>query len=272
MFAGKDGWYDIYQDENGVFFKQKIGSGSGTGSDEEGNIVDLSDYYTKEQTVQIIDNKINESVAVQQGTYNLTLSPNVNKYYFSITSFIENAIMIQVNNNTSGVWELSFVGNYYDNSVITLPVTISFVINGIYYNYDLNFSALNRQIKTYIFSISNGDASTRRWIDITPATKEELSTIPKFSTLVVSDLPIENISETTVYLVPSGLDTEEYLYKEYIYVNSRWEMLGAQTSNINLENYYTKNEIDSRFLNIENSLGITETILDETLNYNIDEE
>ena len=77
-------------------------------------------------------------------------------------------------------------------------------------------------------------------------TKQEvdnlISTIPKFSIEVVSQLPTRDISETTVYLVPSQSE-EDDVYKEYIYVNNDWELLGIQK--VDLNNYYDKSEINS---------------------------
>jgi len=81
-------------------------------------------------------------------------------------------------------------------------------------------------------------------------TKQEvdnlISTIPKFSIKVVSQLPTRDISETTVYLVPSQSE-EDDVYKEYIYVNNDWELLGIQK--VDLNNYYDKSEINSLLSN-----------------------
>ena len=54
-----------------------------------------------------------------------------------------------------------------------------------------------------------------------------ISLIPRFDVQVVSSLPTTNISETTVYLVSSGDDSDN-LYTEYINVNGLWEILGTQ--------------------------------------------
>ena len=56
---------------------------------------------------------------------------------------------------------------------------------------------------------------------------DKLSLVPRFSVQVVNSLPTENISDTTVYLVPSDKD-EDNLYTEYINVNGLWEILGTQ--------------------------------------------
>ena len=77
-------------------------------------------------------------------------------------------------------------------------------------------------------------------------TKEEVNnlvtTIPKFSISVVNELPTENISSTTIYLVPSNSSAND-IYKEYIYVNNNWELLGIQK--IDLTDYYNKTEINT---------------------------
>lgn len=65
----------------------------------------------------------------------------------------------------------------------------------------------------------------------------KISVIPKFSIEVVSSLPTSDISETTIYLLTSGEETQN-LYTEYIYVDVAWEKLGTQT--VDLSNYVQK--------------------------------
>lgn len=65
---------------------------------------------------------------------------------------------------------------------------------------------------------------------------QRLSEIPKFSISVVTSLPTSGISETTIYLVKSGADTD--LYTEYIRVNGAWEILGSQR--VDLTGYATE--------------------------------
>jgi hypothetical protein len=74
---------------------------------------------------------------------------------------------------------------------------------------------------------------------------ERISSIPKFGSEVVQELPTENISNTTVYLVPSGSETEN-LYTEYIYVNNSWEKLGEQK--LDLSNYINFDYIPKIFI------------------------
>ena len=69
-----------------------------------------------------------------------------------------------------------------------------------------------------------------------------VDTIPKFDIKVVQTLPSSNISPTTIYLVPSQSEPSD-VYKEYIYVNNNWELLGIQK--VDLSNYYNKTEINN---------------------------
>ena len=79
--------------------------------------------------------------------------------------------------------------------------------------------------------------------------ESSISLIPKFSVLVVSELPEDNISTSTIYLVTSGDETNN-LYDEYIYITngeeSSWEKLGTQK--LDLTNYYTEDEVNDLLL------------------------
>lgn len=61
---------------------------------------------------------------------------------------------------------------------------------------------------------------------------------------IVETLPTENIDTNTIYLV---LKTKAFLndyYDEYMYINSRWELIG--NTQVDLTNVYTKEEIDNK--------------------------
>jgi len=76
-------------------------------------------------------------------------------------------------------------------------------------------------------------------------TKEEvdnmISVIPKFAIAVVNELPVDNISTTTVYLLPNSSGETGNLYDEYIYT-TKWEKLGTQT--VDLSDYPTTSEMN----------------------------
>lgn len=66
------------------------------------------------------------------------------------------------------------------------------------------------------------------------ATKADVSAIPKFSIAVVTDLPTENISESTIYLKAHEHGTGDS-YDEYIYTAGKWEKIG--NTDIDLSGY-----------------------------------
>lgn len=86
-------------------------------------------------------------------------------------------------------------------------------------------------------------------------TKEEvdnmISVIPKFAIAVVNELPIEDISTTTVYLLPNNSGETSNLYDEYIYT-TQWEKLGTQT--VDLSNYPTNEEMQAAIDEAINSI------------------
>lgn len=69
-----------------------------------------------------------------------------------------------------------------------------------------------------------------------------ISVIPKFAIAVVNELPVSDISTTTVYLVPNNSGETSNLYDEYIYT-TQWEKLGTQT--VDLSNYPTIDEMNN---------------------------
>ena len=66
------------------------------------------------------------------------------------------------------------------------------------------------------------------------ATKADVSAIPKFAIKVVTDLPTENISESTIYLKAHEHGTGDS-YDEYIYTAGKWEKIG--NTDIDLSGY-----------------------------------
>lgn len=71
----------------------------------------------------------------------------------------------------------------------------------------------------------------------------KISAIPKFDIKVCKALPDSNISKTTVYLLKGKKEDTNNIYDEYIYVNSKWEMLGSQS--LDLSGYATTEALNA---------------------------
>lgn len=87
--------------------------------------------------------------------------------------------------------------------------------------------------------------------------ENKISAIPKFSISVVSARPTSDISETTIYLVKTGDDSEN-LYTEYIFVNGTWETLGTQA--LNLTGYATETWVNTKIANFVTEARVNELI------------
>lgn len=65
-----------------------------------------------------------------------------------------------------------------------------------------------------------------------------VSNISQLNTSIVSELPTENISTTTIYLISAG----ESIYNQYMYIDGEWANLG--NTSMNLNGYVTSSEFN----------------------------
>lgn len=135
--------------------------------------------------------------------------------------------------NTDDLSAVATSGSYNDLSdKPTIPTKISDLTN------DSEF--ITNSVNNLVNYYTKSDTYTQTEID------NLVSAIPKFTIAVVAELPTQDISTTTIYLVPSNSESED-LYKEYIYVNNQWELIGIQKAD--LTNYYNKSQVDDLLSN-----------------------
>lgn len=65
---------------------------------------------------------------------------------------------------------------------------------------------------------------------------------------VVDQLPTTDIDVNKIYLLPNPAGADNNTYIEYMYINGKWEVVGEYKAELTLENYYTKEEADEKFL------------------------
>lgn len=89
-------------------------------------------------------------------------------------------------------------------------------------------------------------------------TKEEvnnlISAFSRANFTIVTQLPTENISPTTIYLLPIDPKNLSEGYNEFIYTNGKWEIIGVTKSDFS--QYYSKEEIDNLLSGKQNSIEI----------------
>lgn len=79
-----------------------------------------------------------------------------------------------------------------------------------------------------------------------------IGNINSFDIAVVQALPTQDISTHTIYLVPKTGETND-VYDEYIYINSKWEMVG--NTQIDLSGYALKSELPTKVSELNNDSG-----------------
>ena len=65
---------------------------------------------------------------------------------------------------------------------------------------------------------------------------------------VVDQLPVSDIDVNKIYLLPNPAGADNNTYIEYIYINSKWEVVGEYKAEVSLDGYYTKEQTDEKFL------------------------
>ena len=133
------------------------------------------------------------------------------------------------------------------------------------YNASTNKIATMSEIPTKVSDLSNDSGFitntvnnlTNYYTKTNTYTKTEIDNlISAVSTLdieVVQTLPTQDISTTTIYLVPKTPSAND-AYDEYIYVNNSWEHIGS--TEVDLSNYYTKTQTDGLLNNKANTTDV----------------
>ena len=93
---------------------------------------------------------------------------------------------------------------------------------------------------------------------MTTAISSAIGNINSFDMVVVQELPTQDISTHTIYLVPKTGETND-VYDEYIYINDAWEMVG--NTQIDLSNYVQKTDYatasEAGVVKVNTNQGIT---------------
>ena len=116
-----------------------------------------------------------------------------------------------------------------------------------------NTSDLNKPVSTkqkqYIDDSDNEIKASIAEFKTTVYTKTQVDNLLSSLKFIkfVSELPTTDISENTLYLIPLENGETGNQFIEYVYTGTSWEQIG--TLNIDLSNYYTKNECNNLISN-----------------------
>lgn len=177
--------------------------------------VDLANYYTKQETEDLVDEAI-DSIVIPE--------TDLSNYY---TKEEVDGLIDEI--ETTGV----DLNNYYNKTETDT------LVNGIKATIPTKTSELNNDSN---FITSNIDNLTNFY------NKTEINglinSVSGLQLEVVTILPTTDIKTNAIYLVPKTSAEQDNIYDEYVYLNDKWEHIGSTA--VDLSNYYTKTEVDSK--------------------------
>ena len=164
---------------------------------------------------------------------------------------VMNKMRSLINNYIDFGTEVAGEISYMMNVVENLPQDITDVYNKA--TIDGMFAAVSAEFNNYY---------TKSVVYTKTEVNSLISTIGSFHAVVVDELP-EYGEQGIIYLLQIA-ESGDNIYKEYIWVN-RWELIG-QLSDIDLDDYYTKDESDTKFIEKDENLIDGESLVWDATN------
>lgn len=174
--------------------------------------IDLTDYALTDDIPTAVSELTNDSEFQTASDVTTTLANDGDPY--QTESDVSSAITTALSNSGDTYQTASDVQNYVSSQ--------GFITNTVN-------NLTNYYLKSELYTKSEVD--------------NLISAISTMSLEVVQTLPTEDISTTTIYLLPKQSAGTQNVYDEYIYLNNSWELIG--NTEIDLSSYYTKTEVDN---------------------------
>lgn len=192
-----------------------------------------------------LDAKINgvNTLTIEAGT-NITLGQEGNTLTINSTASggsEEDNITITKNNQnkiqTVGIIDQNAGGiiKYWEGTQAQYDAITTKDNNTIYYITDSEDVYITNTVNDLVNYYKKTETFTKQEVN------NLISAITTMDIQVVQTLPVQDISTTTIYLVPKTTAEQNDSYDEYIYVSNNWEHIGS--TDIDLSGYQTK--IDS---------------------------
>lgn len=203
--------------------------------------VDLTDYYTKDETNELIDK-------VSAGDIDLTNYYTKNETENLIDDAIDSIVIPET--DLSNYYTKSEVDEKIDNIEVGGDVDVDLsnyytkdetnvIIEGIRVTIPTKTTDLNNDSNF----ITNNVANLTNYYNKNEV-NDLISSVNGVQLEVVDTLPTVGIKTNAIYLVPKISGEEQNIYNEYVYLNNAWELIGSTA--VDLSNFYTKEQVDAK--------------------------
>lgn len=153
--------------------------------------------------------------------------------------------------------ELTTASSLADSDIFALAKLDGSSESG-YMSYKATLTAIAIYLNKLAVYSSDLDTNDKHIIGAINELKRLISLIPQFNIVKVQVLPTEDISDTTIYLVPSSDPQTQNVYDEFIHIDNAWEQVGSTA--IDLSDYYTKAQIDDFLDTKANTADVTASL------------
>lgn len=236
------------------------------------NITDDTGANSTEKTISL-DTTNNTGITTALGNNitssdsSITTGMSTGKFNIQISSAIQNRLteaVTDINNIKTNKQDQIVEGNGIsvgtDKKTVSVKIDTSVDNSGL--NVGKNGLSLARIENTAFGAALAKHLTAGDGISISQSGKKiQISTNLDLSLYtIVNELPTSNILENKIYLVVNAETGTNNTYKEYIYVDNNWELLGEYKAEVDLSNYvefddlenelaeyYTKSEADDKF-------------------------
>lgn len=253
--------------ENNIISSTGGGSGTGNYNDLENKPSINNIELTGNKTLSDLGIISYDDTEIRQEISNLdvevdNLTDNVNKIALNVDENTNDINTLEQNYTTlrNEVLEQEETLNHLDDTKAdktSIPTKNSQLENDSNYATKSEIPDVSEFIKKTVDDLVNYYKKSETYTQ--SEVNQLIGAIKTISMKVVPERP-ETGEANIIYLVPSSKATIENIYEEWIYVDNKWELIGS--TQVDLTNYYTKEEINTLLFDYITSNDLEEALKD----------
>lgn len=264
-FTTTSGSFDIDIDNWIVYTPEEKAKLEGIETGAEVNQDAFSNFVVGETTISSTEQEDSINFVAGNG---ITISPNADTKTITITNSEAGSLDYEALSNKPSINNITLLGNktlsdigislvgttndYEDlTNKPTIPTKTSDLTNDSGFILNTVDNLVNYYVKTETYTATEINAL--------------INAITTLTIEIVTVLPTEDISTTTIYLIK---EPDVNVYVQWMYINNEWTNLG--NTEVDLSNYYTKAQADDKFVEKVTGKGLSTNDLTDSLKSDYD--